>query len=60
MFYRHHRSRAGARHEYFAGIHIVLADGPGYHVGNRVAIAAAVVGQSSLRTDVPAGSAVGA
>ena len=48
MFYRHHRAGAGARHEYLAGIRIVLADGPGYHVGNRIAIAAAVMGQSSL------------
>jgi hypothetical protein len=29
-----HGARTSSRHEYFAGIRIVLTDGPGHHVGD--------------------------
>lgn len=60
VIHRHHGARAGSSHEDLGGIRIVLTDGPGHHVGDGVAVSSAVMGQSSLRADIPAGPAVGA
>lgn len=56
--YGHHGAGARARHKHLAGVGAVLADSVGDHVGDRVAVAAAVVRQGRLGADVPAGAAV--
>ena len=57
--YSHHSARAGAGDEDFACVRGILADRVRDHVGNGVAVAAAIVGERRLGRDVPAASRVG-
>jgi len=55
---RHHRAGARARDEHAACIALVLAEGPADHVGDGVAVAAAIVREGSGGRDIPAGAGV--
>jgi hypothetical protein len=57
--YGHHSARAATSHEDTAGIALVLVESVSDHVGDRVAVAATVVGERSLGRDIPASSRVG-
>lgn len=55
---RHHGSRTAAGDEHFARVGIVLGNSPFSHVGDAVAVAAAVVRECGFAGYVPAGTAV--
>ena len=46
--YGHHSARAASSDENLARVAVVLLEGVGHHVGNRVAVAATVVGERLL------------
>lgn len=54
----HHCTGAGASYENLAGIAVVLIQGVCDHVGDGIALTAAVVGESGLRRDIVAGALV--
>lgn len=56
--YGHHGAGAASSDEDAAGVSLVLAESVGYHVGDGVAVAAAIVGQGRLGRDVPASALV--
>ena len=55
----HHCAGGGAGYVDARAVALVFGECVGYHVGDGVAVAAAVVGQGGLGGDVPAGAAVG-
>jgi hypothetical protein len=57
--YSHHSARAASGDEDLAGVTLVLLESVSDHVGDRVAVAATVVGEGLLRRHIPAGARVG-
>jgi hypothetical protein len=57
--YGHHSARAASSDEDLAGVTVVLLESVSDHVGDRVAVAATVVGEGLLRRNIPAGAGVG-
>jgi hypothetical protein len=56
--YGHHSTRAAASDKDTASITLVLVKSVSNHVGDRVAVAATIVGERSLGRDIPASSLV--
>lgn len=56
--YGHHGAGAASSDEDAAGVSLVLAESVGDHVGDGVAVAAAIVSQGGLGRDIPASALV--